>query len=227
MAKQQRVTNVTIHTRAEIGTTGAKKARREGRIPGALYGHGDAQAIAVDAKTLNELLTSGGQSHIVEAMIGGKKESVLLREVQRDPITHRPIAADFQRVSSTEAIYASVPIVTVGVAPGVKEGGGVMDVVTHALEVRGPAGSLPEHFELDVSALNVGERAVRGGEDGHCVHGPPGRARRVRAGRFGPGGAPAGGGVGATVPARLVRPGGRRRWCLPGPTIVHRPGGPE
>jgi large subunit ribosomal protein L25 len=162
MAKQQRVTNVTIHTRAEIGTTGAKKARREGRIPGALYGHGDAQAIAVDAKTLNELLTSGGQSHIVEATIGGKKESVLLREVQRDPITHRPIAADFQRVSSTEAIYASVPIVTVGVAPGVKEGGGVMDVVTHALEVRGPAGSLPEHFELDVTALNVNDHITAG-----------------------------------------------------------------
>jgi large subunit ribosomal protein L25 len=162
MAKQQRVTNVTIHTRAEIGTTGAKKARREGRIPGALYGHGDAQAIAVDAKTLNELLTSGGQSHIVEATIDGKKESVLLREVQRDPITHRPIAADFQRVSSTEAIYASVPIVTVGVAPGVKEGGGVMDVVTHALEVRGPAGSLPEHFELDVTSLNVNDHITAG-----------------------------------------------------------------
>ncbi len=162
MAKVQRVTNVTIHSRAEIGTTGAKKARREGRIPGALYGHGDAQAIAVDAKTLNELLSSGGQSHIVEATIAGKKESVLLREVQRDPITHRPIAADFQRVSSTEAINASVPIVTVGVAPGVKEGGGVMDVVTHALEVKGPAGSLPEHFELDVTALNVNDHITAG-----------------------------------------------------------------
>src|ERR1700722_4806612 len=162
MAKLQRVTNVTIHTRAEIGTTGAKKARREGRIPGALYGHGDAQAIAVDAKTLNELLTSGGQSHIVEATIGGKKESVLLREVQRDPITHRPIAADFQRVSSTEAITASVHIVTVGVAPGVKEGGGVMDIVTHMLEVKGPAGSLPEHFELDVTSLNVNDHITAG-----------------------------------------------------------------
>jgi large subunit ribosomal protein L25 len=162
MAKLQRVTNVTIHPRAEIGTTGAKKARREGRIPGALYGHGEAQAIAVDAKTLNELLTSGGQSHIVEATIGGKKESVLLREVQRDPITHRPIAADFQRVSSTEAITASVNIVTVGVAPGVKEGGGVMDVVTHALEVKGPAGSLPEYFELDVTSLNVNDHITAG-----------------------------------------------------------------
>jgi len=162
MAKTERVTNVTIHQRAEIGTTGAKKARREGRIPGALYGHGSAEAIAVDARTLNELLSSGGQSHIVDATVGGKKESVLLREVQRDPITHRPISADFQRVSSTEAITALVHIVTVGVAPGVREGGGVMDVVTHALEVKGPAGKLPEHFEIDVSGLNVYDHVTAG-----------------------------------------------------------------
>jgi large subunit ribosomal protein L25 len=162
MAKQERVTSVTIHQRTEVGTTGAKKARREGRIPGGLYGHGGAEAISVDAKTLNELLTSGGQSHIVEATIGGKKESVLLREVQRDPITHRPITADFQRVSSTEAIYASVPIVTVGVPPGVKEQGGVLDMVTHALEVKGPAGKLPDHFEIDVSTLNVNDHITAG-----------------------------------------------------------------
>ena len=153
---------MTIHQRAEIGPTGAKQARREGRILGGLYGHGGSEAIAVDAKTLNDLLTSGGQSHIVEATIGGKKESVLLREVQRDPITHRPISADFQRVSSTEAINASVHIVTVGVAPGVKEGGGVMDIVTHELEVKGPAGKLPEHFEIDVSTLNVHDHVTAG-----------------------------------------------------------------
>jgi large subunit ribosomal protein L25 len=162
MAKQERVTSVTIHQRTEVGTTGAKKARREGRIPGGLYGHGGAEAISVDAKTLNELLTSGGQSHIVEATIGGKIESVLLREVQRDPITHRPITADFQRVSSTEAIYASVPIVTVGVPPGVKDQGGVLDMVTHALEVKGPAGKLPDHFEIDVSTLNVNDHITAG-----------------------------------------------------------------
>jgi large subunit ribosomal protein L25 len=162
MAKLQRVTTVTIHQRAEIGTTGAKKARREGLVPGALYGHGVAEAIAVDARTLADLLSTGGQSHIVDATIGGKHESVLLREVQRDPITHRPIAADFQRVSQTEEIYASVGIVTVGVAIGVKDDGGVMDTVTHALEIKGPAGRLPEHFEIDVSGLGVGDHITAG-----------------------------------------------------------------
>jgi large subunit ribosomal protein L25 len=155
MAKLQRVTTVTIETRAGSGTTGAKKSRREGKVPGALYGHGDAQAIAVDMRTLADLIATGGASHVVDATIDGKHESVLLREVQRNPITHRPISADFQRVSQTEAITASIGIITVGVATGVKESGGVMDVVTHAIDVKGPAGKLPEQFEIDVSALNV------------------------------------------------------------------------
>lgn len=162
MAKLQRVTTVTIETRADIGTTGAKKARLAGKIPGALYGHGGSQAIAVDFKALSDLITTGGASHVVDATIDGKKESVLLREVQRNPITHRPISADFQRVSQTEAITASIAIVTVGLAPGVKDEGGVMDVVTHTLDVKGPAGKLPEHFEIDVSALNVGDHITAG-----------------------------------------------------------------
>jgi large subunit ribosomal protein L25 len=162
MAKLERVKTLTIHPRTETGTTGAKKARREGRIPGALYGHGQSQAIAVDARTLAQLLSTGGQSHIVDATIDGKHESVLLREVQRDPITFRPIAADFQRVSQTEEIYASVAIVTVGVPLGVKDQGGVMDIVTHALEIKGPAGKLPERLEVDVNALEVSDHVTAG-----------------------------------------------------------------
>lgn len=162
MAKLERVTTLTIHPRTDIGTTGAKRARREGKVPGALYGHGGSEAITVDARSLADLLSTGGQSHIVDATIAGKHESVLLREVQRDPITHRPISADFQRVSQTEAINASIAVVTVGVAPGVKDDGGVMDVVTHALEIKGPAGKLPEHFEIDVSALGVGDHITAG-----------------------------------------------------------------
>jgi large subunit ribosomal protein L25 len=162
MAKLQRVTTLTIHKRTDTGTTGAKRARRAGLVPGALYGHGGSEAIAVDARTLADLLSTGGQSHIVDATIDGQHESVLLREVQRDPITYRPISADFQRVSQTEAIYATIGVVTVGVAPGVKDNGGILDVVTHALEIKGPAGKLPEHFEIDVGALGVNDHITAG-----------------------------------------------------------------
>jgi large subunit ribosomal protein L25 len=156
MAKLERVTTLTIHMRAKTGTTGAKAARREGNVPGILYGHGSPVSIAVASRDLADLLATGGQSHIVDATLEGKHDSVLLRDVQRHPISHRPIAADFQRVSQTEEIYATVPIVTVGVAPGVKDDGGVMDTVTHALEIKGPAGKLPEELTVDVSALGIG-----------------------------------------------------------------------
>jgi large subunit ribosomal protein L25 len=156
MAKLERVTTLTIHTRAKTGTTGAKAARREGKVPGVLYGHGSPLSIAVESRDLADLLATGGQSHIVDATIDGKHDSVLLRDVQRHPISHRPIAADFQRVSLTEEVYATVPIVTVGVAPGVKDDGGVLDTVTHALEIKGPAGKLPEELSVDVSALGIG-----------------------------------------------------------------------
>jgi large subunit ribosomal protein L25 len=156
MAKLERVTTLTLHPRARTGTTGAKAARREGNVPGILYGHGSPVSIAVASRDLADLLATGGQSHIVDATLEGKHDSVLLRDVQRHPISHRPIAADFQRVSQTEEIYATVPIVTVGVAPGVKDDGGVMDTVTHALEIKGPAGKLPEELTVDVSALGIG-----------------------------------------------------------------------
>jgi large subunit ribosomal protein L25 len=156
MAKLERVTTLTIHSRAKSGTTGAKAARREGKVPGVLYGHGSPISIAVEARDLADLLSTGGQSHIVDATIDGQHDSVLLRDVQRHPISHRPIAADFQRVSQTEEIYATVPIVVAGVAPGVKDDGGVLDMVTHALEIKGPAGKLPEELSVDVSSLGVG-----------------------------------------------------------------------
>jgi large subunit ribosomal protein L25 len=162
MAKLERVTTLTIHMRAKTGTTGAKAARREGLVPGVLYGHGSPLSIAVQARDLADLLSTGGQSHIVDATIDGKHDSVLLRDVQRHPISHRPIAADFQRVSQTEEVYATVPVIVSGVAPGVKDGGGVLDVVSHALEIKGPAGKLPEELTVDVSALEVGHHISAG-----------------------------------------------------------------
>jgi large subunit ribosomal protein L25 len=163
MAKSERVSTLTLQQRSGVGTTSAKAVRRAGQIPGVLFGHGtDPVPIAVDAKALSILITSGGQSRIVDATLGGSHESVLLRELQRHPITYRPITADFQRVSQTEEILASVAVVTVGVAVGVKESDGIMDLVTHVLEIKGPAGRIPEHLEIDVTSLGIGDHITAG-----------------------------------------------------------------
>jgi large subunit ribosomal protein L25 len=155
--KTASVGELTIEHRDHTGTSSARAVRHAGKIPGVLYGHGAPNPIAIEAKALEGLLLSGGKSHIVDATIDGVHDSVLLREVQRDPITHRPIHADFQRVTKGEAITASVSIVTTGTPVGVKDEGGVLDFVTRSIDVKGPADKIPESIEIDVAPLNVGE----------------------------------------------------------------------
>ncbi len=89
------------------------------------------------------------------ATIGGAPDSVLLRTIETHPITRKPLSVDFQRVKSGEAITASVPVVTTGTPAGVRDQGGVMDLVTHALEIKGPVQSIPDNLTVDVTDLTV------------------------------------------------------------------------
>jgi large subunit ribosomal protein L25 len=157
MAKARSVSTITLEARAGVGTTASQGVRREGKIPGVVYGHGQSTPISVDAKQLADLIHSGAKSKIVEATIDGVKDSVLLRRVEADPISRKPLSVDFQRVKSGEAISATVNMVVVGVPVGVTDGGGVLDIVTHALEIRGPAQSIPDSLTVDVSQLGVHE----------------------------------------------------------------------
>lgn len=155
------LTTLVLEPRAELGTTSAHRLRRAGKIPGTLYGHGSTTPITVDAKQLVDLILSGNKSHVVEATIGGAPDSVLLRRIEADPITRKPLSVDFQRVSRDEAVTSTVPVLPIGTAAGVRDGG-VMDTVTHALEVRGPAASIPDHIEVDVSGLGLHQHLTAG-----------------------------------------------------------------
>jgi large subunit ribosomal protein L25 len=157
MAKPHNVNTLSLEPRTELGTTGARHIRAAGRIPGVVYGHGQSTPISIDAKELADLILSGARSHIVQASIGKDKDSVLLRRVEADPITRKPLSVDFQRVKRGESIVATVPIVTTGTPLGVRESGAVMDVVTHALEIRGPVQSIPEALTVDVYNLDIHE----------------------------------------------------------------------
>ena len=150
---------LAVTTREKTGSTAVAALRKTGYVPGVLFGHGSTPiAIALDAKALDELLHKGGTNHLLELTIdGGARDTAMIREVQRDPITRRVVHADLQRVTATEEISASLPLVTLGVADGVKNSGGVMDVLVHTVDVRGPANALPEQIEVDVVHLHVGD----------------------------------------------------------------------
>ena len=155
---------LAVTTRHKTGTTASAALRHAGKIPATLYGHSSAPAsVALDAKAFDELLHAGGKNQLLEITIdGGGRDTALVREVQRDTLTRRVVHADLQRVSATEEIAASLPIVATGVAEGVKNGGGVMDVVLHAIDVTGPANALPEQIEADVTNLGVGDHLTAG-----------------------------------------------------------------
>jgi large subunit ribosomal protein L25 len=155
---------LAVETRTNIGTTAANSLRKGGRVPGVLFGHGAAPTpISLDAKAFDELLHAGGKNHLLDITIDGStKDTALVREVQRHPITRRVLHADLQRVSATEEISASLPLVAIGVAEGVKNDGGVMDLVLHTVDVTGPANALPEHIEVDVTKLTIGDRITAG-----------------------------------------------------------------
>lgn len=149
--------------REDDGTTSSRRLRAEGKIPAVLYGHGTGpQSIAIDAKAFSDLLHKGGRTSLVTLQDGKASETALVRDVQIDPVTRKPIHADLQRVSANEKVHAKLRVVTVGVALGVKDSGGVMDVILHELEVEGPANKLPESVEIDVSELGIHDHAVAG-----------------------------------------------------------------
>lgn len=168
--------SVTLETRTDLGKTGAHRLRAQGKIPGVVYGHGTSTPITIDAKQLSELILSGNRNHVVDATIGGAPDSVLLRTIETHPITRKPLSVDFQRIASGESITATVAVTTTGTPAGVRDAGGVMDVVTHALDVKGPAQTMPDHLAVDVTELGLNEHVTAGQiplPDGFALLTPP------------------------------------------------------
>lgn len=148
--------SLKLELREKSGTTSARKTRHAGRIPGVLYGHGQAPLpIAVEGKALGEIMHGRRQS-IIDVTLDGQKDTAIVRDIQLDPVSRRVIAVDFQRISRTDVITANVPIVTVGTPAGVRDQGGLMDLVMHEISLRGPADKIPEAIRVDVTALTIG-----------------------------------------------------------------------
>jgi large subunit ribosomal protein L25 len=152
---------LAIEKRTTAGTTSAKAARRAGKIPGVLYGHGEPTPVAIDAKTFTALLHGGGHS-VVDASVDGRPDSLVVRSVQRDPISHHPIHVDFQRVHKGEAISATIAVIITGTPRVVRDASGVLDIVTRTIEVKGPSDKIPNSVTVDVNNLGVHQHVSAG-----------------------------------------------------------------
>jgi large subunit ribosomal protein L25 len=151
---------INAETREGRGKGAARTSRREGRIPGVLYGHGEESVpLSVDANELQRLVHAISiENTIVDLDMGaGEPYKVLIRELQRHPFRDEFVHIDFFHVAMDEMIQVEIPIVLTGTPTGVKNKGGVMDHQLRELEVFCLPGSIPEKIELDVSNLDIGD----------------------------------------------------------------------
>ena len=142
------------------GTGASRRARRAGNVPGVVYGGGkDAVNLEMNHKELFlQFRHEAFHASILDLILDGKKESVLLRDYQMHPVRNTIQHIDFQRVSATEKIHVKVPFhyINADIAPGVKLGGGIVAHILTEAEVSCLPKDLPEFVEVDLAGLEMG-----------------------------------------------------------------------
>ena len=152
---------IEAKSRGNTGKGIARSLRRAGRIPAVIYGRGRApETLSVDTTALTRLLTQvSASTTLVDVAVDGRATvKALIREIQRNPV--RPsdiIHLDLYEVHANEKITVEAPVKLVGIPEGVRNFGGVLDHVTHSLSIRVLAGDIPEHIDVEVTALNIGQ----------------------------------------------------------------------
>ncbi|MEM7169342.1 MAG: 50S ribosomal protein L25/general stress protein Ctc [Pseudomonadota bacterium] len=154
------ITVLPAEARDRAGKGSARAARREGRVPGVVYGSKKAPAmITLERKELfRQLRQPGFYARLFDIDLDGKKDRVLARDVQFHPVSDVPLHIDFLRVSATTAVTVAVPVVFTNEeeCPGLV-GGGVLNVVRHELDLNCRADAIPPQIEIDLSGLEVGD----------------------------------------------------------------------
>lgn len=146
--------------RSGTGKGAARSVRREGRVPGVVYGGGmPAEAIALDYKQINQLIYAGHfLTTIFEIDIEGRTERAIPRDYQLDVVRDTPLHVDFMRLKAGSTIKIDVPVhfVNNDTCPGIKRGG-TLNIVRHTIEMRVPADNIPESITADLAGLDIND----------------------------------------------------------------------
>jgi large subunit ribosomal protein L25 len=152
-------TSLVAEERAGTGKGVMRKLRAAGRMPAVVYGRGkQTRPVVLDPEALSEILhgSQSGVNTLIDFKLGSYEAVVLVREIQRDPVSGRWIHADFYEVDLQQAIQVRVPLHFVGRPIGV-ENGGILDHPMREVEVECLPRAIPDSIEVDVSALDVGD----------------------------------------------------------------------
>jgi large subunit ribosomal protein L25 len=149
---------LSVEPRPERGSRASRRLRRQGLVPGIVYGiGGDALSFKVDGRQLRAVLAEGHALFDVE-LDGGKREPVIVKDQQRDPVRGAVQHLDLLKVRLDEKIQATVALELEGVedAPGVREGG-VLEHVTRELTIEALPTDIPDRIVADVSGMGIAE----------------------------------------------------------------------
>src|SRR5688500_18948776 len=143
---------LTVERRSTRGKNEARRTRIARKIPAVVYGAGkETVTITIDARALSDAFRGGaGENAIFLLKLQGSDQSrhAMIRDLQRDPVSRRPVHLDFVRVLMDTKIRVRVPVEVVGVAKGVKTEGGILDFVTREIEIECLPGNIPEHLPV-------------------------------------------------------------------------------
>ena len=143
--------------RKKTGKSASREMRRNEEVPAVLYGLKDNLALSVNFKELSKVLSDQGQNALLDLKLeGDKQRKVILKEVQRHPLKEMWVHVDFLEVDLSKIVKVSVPVNLVGQSPGEKMGGLVNHVIK-MLEVECLPNSIPNHFDVDMSGVELGQ----------------------------------------------------------------------
>src|SRR5438309_11280257 len=152
------VKEIKATARPRAGKGAARAMRRQGRVPGVIYGDGQPPLnISLDYADLRQKIYAGGfLTSVYQLELDGAKHRVIPRDFQLDPVRDFPIHVDFMRLGEGATIRVSVPlrIQNAETAPGVKRGGTV-NIVTHTIDLECSVDNIPQYVEADVSGLEI------------------------------------------------------------------------
>jgi len=151
---------LNVDVRSDVGTGGARAARRAGMVPGVLYGGDKAPvAISVNERDFRKSLYTGKLlGHLVTLKYGTESQPVIARDVQFDPVTDRPLHFDLMRVDEKQTIKIDIPVhfINQDQCEAFRQGGS-LEIVRHSVEVKVRADHIPEDLIVDLAGHKMGD----------------------------------------------------------------------
>lgn len=160
------IQNVSLEAevRTDRGKNAARRFRREGRIPGVIYGSGgESLAVAVDPRKIEDILRlETGRNTIFSLGVRGAETAgaVMIKELQRDPLAGALLHIDLVRVDLNREVTVNVPVRLHGTPEGVKTDGGLLEFVLREVEVECLPTDIPEHIDVDVTGLRLNQHVT-------------------------------------------------------------------